>query len=156
MDGQRGSQVKMKSERRLITFRENLLVLCCTASFPFPSSLGISSQLCATCQQRKFPGRCCSMSTPRPCWWTSCLRAGLSSGEKPVSHPQGIPAWRQPALLCSTSLLQSQRESGSWFIIIIINVTSKPSVSECLPNVYEQYLSHNLCLKMQTCKLIVF
>lgn len=34
MDGQRGSQVKMKSERRLVTFRENLLVLLhCLFSF---------------------------------------------------------------------------------------------------------------------------
>lgn len=82
---------------------------------PPPLSSGISSQLCATFQQRKVPGRCCSPSTPRPCWWTSCHSAGLPSRGKAGWRRPEIPAWRRPAQPSLTSPSQSRSESGSWF-----------------------------------------
>lgn len=93
------------------------LSLSDSASYLASSSLssGTSSQLCATCQPRKVQGRCCSPWTPRPCWWTSCLSAGLPSRGQVGLHWPGIPAWRQPARHSSTSPSQSQRESGSGF-----------------------------------------
>ena len=76
-------------------------------------SPGISSRLCATCRQRKVPGRCCSRSTPPPCWWTFWPRAGIPSRRKVGWRPAGIPAWRRPVQLSSTSPSQNQRESGT-------------------------------------------
>lgn len=98
----------------------NSLFHQCCSSFYFSLtssfySLGISSHLCATSQLRKVPGRCCSPSTHRPCWWTFCHRAGLPSRGKVEWHQPGIQAWRPPAQPSSISLLQSQKESGSWF-----------------------------------------
>lgn len=96
---------------------------------------GISSQLCATCRQRKVPGRCCSPWTPRPCWWTSCHSAGLPSRGKVGCRRPGIPAWRQPVQPFLTSPSQSQRESGSWFTQW--NTHLKPAKEQCFTHILQ-------------------
>lgn len=111
LDGQRSSEVHAPGNRcQALLFR--VLLSSLTSSF---YSVGIFYPLCATCQPRKVHGRCCSRSTLRLCWWTSCHRGGVRSEEQVgVDHP-GIPAWRRPAQPCSTSLSQSQESSGSCF-----------------------------------------
>lgn len=119
LDGQRSSEVKMTERTR---GNQSVAVIPSIKLFSFSfsltcslHSLDISSQLCATSPLRKVPGRCCSPSTHQPCWWTFCHRAGLPSRAKVDWHQPGTQAWRRPARPSSTSLLQSQKESGNWF-----------------------------------------